>query len=214
MMQLDAARHNPALRKFSVGLTGGIGSGKSTVADMFAGLGASVIDTDTIAHQLTAIGGVAITPIVASFGSSFIDAGGAMDRAKMRKLVFSDPDAKQRLESILHPLIRNETASAAQQAKGPYLIFVVPLLIESGNWTHRVRRILAVDCGEQIQVQRVMHRSAIAESQIRAIMATQTSRKQRLQAADDVIVNSGEQAELAPQVTQLHTRYLAFSQFL
>ena len=214
MMQPDAARHNPALPKFSVGLTGGIGSGKSTVADMFAGLGASVIDTDAIAHQLTAAGGVAITPIVAAFGASFIDAGGAVDRAKMRTLVFSDPDAKQRLESILHPLIRNETTSAAQQAEGPYLIFVVPLLIESGNWTHRVGRILAVDCDEQIQVQRVMQRSAIAESQVRAIMAMQASRQQRLQVAADVIVNSGEQAELAPQVTQLHTRYLAFARLL
>ncbi len=214
MMQLDAARYNRAFPKFSVALTGGIGSGKSTVADMFAGLGASVIDTDVIAHQLTAAGGVAITPIVAAFGASFIDASGAMNRVKMRTLIFSNPDAKQRLESILHPLIRNETTSAAQQAGGPYLIFVVPLLIESGNWTHRVGRILAVDCDEQTQIQRVMQRSATAESQVRAIMATQASRQQRLQAADDIIVNSGEQAELAPQVTQLHTRYLTFTRLL
>ncbi|AMP01781.1 dephospho-CoA kinase [Collimonas arenae] len=214
MKQHDADHHSPSQAKFSVGLTGGIGSGKTTVADMFAKLGASVIDTDAIAHQLSAAGGIAITPIIAEFGADFIDASGAMDRARMRALVFSDSDARHRLESILHPLIRTETARAAEQAEGPYLIFVVPLLIESGNWKRRVERILAVDCDEQVQVQRVMQRNAMSESQVRAIMATQASRQQRLQAADDVIVNDGDPAALLPQVAQLHTRYLSFARLL
>ncbi|WP_395822943.1 dephospho-CoA kinase [Collimonas sp.] len=213
-MQHDAAHKSQALPRFSVGLTGGIGSGKTTVANMFSRLGAAVIDTDAIAHQLSAAGGIAIAPIIAEFGDSFIDASGAMDRSRMRALVFSDANARKRLEAILHPLIRSETEGAAEQARGPYLIFVVPLLIESGDWKHRVNRVLAVDCDEQIQIQRVMQRNAMSESQVRAIMATQASRQQRLQAADDVILNDGDQAALAPQITQLHTRYLSFADLL
>ncbi|WP_442781856.1 dephospho-CoA kinase [Collimonas fungivorans] len=217
MNQHDAANHDqPAQGKprFSVGLTGGIGSGKSTVADMFAERGAAVIDTDVIAHQLTAPDGAAIAPLAAEFGSAFIDASGAMDRTRMRAHVFSDPQAKQRLEAILHPLIRAETASAAQHVQGLYLIFVVPLLIESGNWEERVQRILVVDCDEQIQLERVMQRNAMTPSQVRAIMATQASRQQRLQAADDVIVNDSEPAALLPQVTRLHALYEALSRSL
>lgn len=217
MNQHHAASHDqPAQGKprFSIGLTGGIGSGKSTVADMFAERGAAVIDTDVIAHQLTAPDGAAIAPLAAEFGSAFIDASGAMDRAMMRAHVFSDPQAKQRLEAILHPLIRAETASAAQHAQGLYLIFVVPLLVESGNWRERVQRILVVDCDEQIQLERVMQRNAMTPSQVRAIMATQASRQQRLQAADDVIVNDSEPAALLPQVTRLHALYEALSRSL
>lgn len=204
----------PATHRFTVGLTGGIGSGKTTVANMFAELGAAVIDTDVIAHQLTAANGIAIAPIASEFGSAFIDASGAMDRAKMRAHIFSDASAKQRLESILHPLIRAETASAAERAEGLYLIFVVPLLIESDNWRKRVKRILVVDCDEQIQLRRVMQRNALSQSQIQAIMATQAPRQQRLQAADDVIVNDSEPAALLPQVTRLHALYEAFSRSL
>lgn len=200
--------------RFSVGLTGGIGSGKSTVADMFAERGAAVIDTDIIARQLTAPGGIAIAPIRACFGDAFIDASGAMDRARMRAHVFADPLAKQQLEAILHPLIRTETASAGERATGSYLIFAVPLLIESGNWKQRVERILVVDCEEQVQLQRVMQRNALTEAQVRAIMATQASRQQRLQAADDVIVNDGAVAALLPQVERLHALYEAFSRSL
>jgi dephospho-CoA kinase len=214
MNQQDAGnddRQPRTTRRFTVGLTGGIGSGKTTVANMFAERGAAVIDTDAIAHQLTAAGGAAIAPIAAGFGNAFIDASGAMDRAKMRAHVFSDARAKLRLESILHPLIRAETANAAELAEGLYLIFVVPLLIESGNWRQRIGRILVIDCDEQIQLRRVMQRNALNKSQVRAIMATQASRRQRLQAADDVIVNDSSPAALLPQVAQLHSQYVAFA---
>ncbi|WP_211467928.1 dephospho-CoA kinase [Collimonas silvisoli] len=214
MNQHDADNDDKLARttdRFSVGLTGGIGSGKTTVANMFAERGAAVIDTDAIAHQLTAANGVAIAPIVSEFGSAFIDASGAMDRAKMRAHIFSDASAKRRLESILHPLIRAETASAAELAEGLYLIFVVPLLIESGNWRERVKRILVVDCDEQIQLQRVMQRNALSQSQVRAIMATQATRQQRLEAADDVITNDSGPAALMPQIEQLHALYQALS---
>ncbi|SDX94252.1 dephospho-CoA kinase [Collimonas sp. OK242] len=217
MNQHDAANDDkppPTTHRFTVGLTGGIGSGKTTVANMFAERGAAVIDTDAIAHQLTAANGIAIAPIIAEFGSAFIDASGAMDRAKMRAHVFSDASAKQRLESILHPLIRAETANAAERAEGAYVIFVVPLLIESGNWTQRIKRTLVVDCDEQVQLRRVMQRNALSESQVRAIMATQATRQQRLQAADDVIVNNSEPAALLPQVAQLHALYEAMSRSL
>ena len=204
----------PLKPRFSVGLTGGIGSGKSTVADLFAECGAAVIDTDIIARQLTAPGGIAIAPIRARFGDDFIDASGAMDRARMRTHVFSDPAAKQQLEAILHPLIRTETDHAGERAAGSYLTFAVPLLVESGNWKQRVGRILVIDCDEQVQLQRVMQRNALTEPQVRAIMATQASRQQRLQAADDVIVNDGARAALLPQVERLHALYEAFSRSL
>ena len=204
----------PLKPRFRVGLTGGIGSGKSTVADMFAERGAAVIDTDVIARQLTAPGGIAIAPIRARFGDDFIDASGAMDRARMRAHVFSDPTAKRQLEAILHPLIRTETDYAGERAAGSYLIFAVPLLVESGNWKQRVERILVIDCDEQVQLQRVMQRNALTEPQVRAIMATQATRQQRLQAADDVIVNDGGLAVLLPQVERLHALYEAFSRSL
>lgn len=196
------------MRRFSVGLTGGIGSGKTTVADMFAARGAAIIDTDQIAHQLTAPEGLAIPEIHTQFGEAFLTAEGAMDRARMREYVFAEPTAKARLEAILHPLIRIETERAAAQAKGDYLIFAVPLLVESGSWTQRVSRVLVVDCAEETQVRRVMFRSGLSESQVRAIMAAQASRQQRLMAADDVIDNDGEALALVPQVDRLHAMYL------
>ena len=195
------------LKRFSVGLTGGIGSGKTTVADMFAAHGASVIDTDYIAHQLTVAGGPAIAAVRAQFGDRFLTASGAMDRARMRDCVFADMAAKARLEAILHPLIRVETERAAVQAHGPYLLFVVPLLVESGNWRQRVSRVLVVDCPEQLQIERVMQRSGLTDVQVRAIMATQASRAVRLAAANDVLLNDGEPAALAAQVNRLHTLY-------
>ena len=196
---------------FSVGLTGGIGSGKTTVANMFAALGASIIDTDLIAHQLSAAGGAAIPAIRAQFGADFITPDGAMDRAKMREHIFADPADKKRLESILHPLIRIETEQAARQAQGIYTIFVVPLLIESGNWVQRVSRVLVVDCPESLQIERVMERNGLVETQVRAIMQQQASRAVRLAAADDVISNEGEAATLAPQVDRLHNLYTALA---
>ncbi|HCN91515.1 MAG TPA: dephospho-CoA kinase [Oxalobacteraceae bacterium] len=195
------------MKPFSVGLTGGIGSGKTTVADLFAARGASVIDTDHIAHQLTVAGGPAIAAILARFGDRFLTPDGALDRARMREYVFADPAAKASLEAILHPLIRVETERAAAQAGGAYLLFVVPLLVESGSWRERVSRVLVVDCPEQLQVERVMQRSALSDAQVRAIMATQVRREQRLAAADDVVVNDGEPAALVPQVDRLHALY-------
>lgn len=196
---------------FAIGLTGGIGSGKTTVADQFAALGASVVDTDQIAHSLTMAGGSAMPAIIAAFGAEFADASGAMDRARMRQLVFSDAGAKQRLEAILHPRIRDAALAAAATASGSYVIFAVPLLVESGTWRQRVSRIVTVDCPESVQIARVMARNGLTEQQVRAIMANQASRQQRLEAADDVIDNGGEVTALGPQIARLHDLYLAIS---
>jgi dephospho-CoA kinase len=194
--------------RFSVGLTGGIGCGKTTVADLFAVRGASVIDTDQIAHSLTAPHGAAMAPLVEEFGADYATPDGALDRAKMRALVFADPGARSRLEAILHPRIREATAAAALLATGPYVIFVVPLLIESGTWRERVTRVLAIDCPEDVQVARVMARNQLPESQVRAIMAAQVTRAQRQAAADDILLNDDGLDALLPQVERLHAFYL------
>ncbi|MES2106740.1 MAG: dephospho-CoA kinase [Pseudomonadota bacterium] len=199
-------------RSFTLGLTGGIGSGKTTVADMFAGLGASLVDTDLIAHQLSSPGGMAIPEIIRQFGPDFILPNGAMDRGKMRERVFSRPEEKTRLEAILHPLIRSETEKAANAATGSYIIFVVPLLVESGSWKNRVSRVLVVDCSEQTQIQRVMTRSGLTAQQVQAIMDTQVSRERRLQAADDIITNEGDIAQIAEQVRHLHAKYVKLAE--
>ncbi|MBW3511583.1 dephospho-CoA kinase [Janthinobacterium sp. NKUCC06_STL] len=197
---------------FSVGLTGGIGCGKSTVADMFAARGASIVDTDQIAHSLTAPNGAAMPALVAEFGADYADARGALDRTKMRNLVFADAAAKAKLEAILHPRIRQATLAAAEAATGSYVIFAVPLLVESGGWVERVvNRVLVIDCLESLQVSRVMARNGLSEEQVKAIMATQATRAMRLAAADDVIDNNGDLASLEPQIAQLHDLYLAFS---
>ena len=198
-------------RAFSVGLTGGIGCGKSTVAELFAELGASIVDTDVIAHSLTAPHGAAMPAILAEFGPGFATPDGALDRARMRTLVFADATARARLEAILHPRIRDATAAAAAIASGAYVIFAVPLLIESGTWRARVSRVLAIDCSEETQVRRVMARSGLTADAVRAIMAAQVTRAQRLAAADDVIDNDGDLAALRPQVQRLHQHYLALS---
>ncbi|HEX8479857.1 MAG TPA: dephospho-CoA kinase [Telluria sp.] len=195
--------------RFSVGLTGGIGCGKSTVADLFAARGASLVDTDVIAHQLTAPRGAAMPALLQEFGATCATPDGAMDRARMRGLVFADPGARTRLEAILHPMIRAATVAAADAATGAYVIYVVPLLVESGNWRARVQRILAIDCQEATQIARVMARSGLPEAQVKAIMAAQASRQQRLAAADDVIDNDAGLDALLPQVARLHQFYLA-----
>ncbi|RJG03710.1 dephospho-CoA kinase [Noviherbaspirillum sedimenti] len=200
-----------AAAAFSVGLTGGIGSGKTTVANMFAARGAALIDTDQIAHALTQPGGIAMPAIATQFGADFIASTGAMDRARMRAAVFADPAAKKRLEAILHPLIKSECERLAQQAQGPYRIFVVPLLVESGNWKERVSRVLVVDCPEQQQLLRVMDRNGLSEAEVRAIMATQATRAQRLAAADDILLNDGDPAALDPQVERLHALYCSLA---
>lgn len=197
--------------KFSIGLTGGIGSGKSLVADLFSARGASIIDTDLIAHSLTAAGGSAMPAIRAAFGEAFLTANGALDRTAMRQLVFTDPAAKRQLEAILHPLIGKETAAAATIAAGPYLLFVVPLLVESGRWRQQVDRILVVDCNEALQLERVMRRNQLPAPQVQAIMAAQASRAERLAAADDVIVNDAGTEALETEVERLHQQYLALA---
>jgi dephospho-CoA kinase len=197
---------------FSVGLTGGIGSGKTFVATLFAERGAAVVDTDEIAHRITAPGGEAIAAIRDQFGDEYVTAEGALDRGRMRALVFSRPEEKKRLEAIVHPLIRLEAERRASSAGKDYVIFVVPLLIESPVWRQRVSRVLVVDCPEQLQVERVMKRSGLSEQQVRAIMKTQVARETRLAAADDVIVNEGDKEALLPQVERLHALYLALVQ--
>lgn len=193
-----------------VGLTGGIGSGKSTVADLFAARGAALVDTDVIAHQLTGPHGVAMSAIVGAFGDSIRRADGGLDRAAMRRLVFSDRSAKARLEAILHPLIRqeSETRCAAAVTTAPYVLLVVPLLVESGTYRERADRILVVDCDTAIQVSRVMARSGLAAEEVEAIIASQASRAARRAAADDVVFNDSGLEELMPQVAALHQRYV------
>ena len=198
-------------QRFAVGLTGGIGCGKTLVANMFEALGATVIDTDRLARQLTDTGGAAVPAIRARFGDPFFSAAGAMDREKMRAHVFANPSARIALESILHPLIRCEAEQAASRAVGNYVIFVVPLLIESGQWQQRVSRILVVDCPEALQMSRVMARNGFSEQEVKAIMAAQASRAERLAAADDVIENDQTLQSLEPQITRLHGVYCAMA---
>ena len=175
-----------------IGLTGGIGSGKSTAGRVLAELGAVVIDTDLIARQLTLPGGAAIELIAGEFGAELIAADGALDRTRMRDLVFADTSAKRRLEAILHPLIGVETERQAHAASGtPALVFDVPLLVESGRWRSLVDKVLVVDCREATQVERVVQRSGWAPAAVQAVIAQQASRHQRRASADAVIFNDG-----------------------
>jgi len=195
---------------FVVGLTGGIGSGKSAAADEFARLGATVVDTDAIAHELTQAGGAALPQIERLFGKAFIREG-RMDRQRMRQHVFADPAAKQTLEGLLHPLIREESRRRIAAAPGPYVVHVVPLLIESPDYRQRVDRVLVVDTPEEVQVARVRARSKLPEDEVRAIIRSQAARKARLTAADDVIDNAGSLEALRNQVAALHQKYLQFT---
>ncbi len=198
-----------AHRRLCVGLTGGIGSGKSALAAMLAAHGAAVLDADVVAHELTAPGGAAIAPIREAFGAALIDARGALDRAAMRALVFAQPAQRLRLQAILHPRIARELQVRAAAAPGAYLVLVVPLLVESlARWRAEVDRIAVVDCAPELQLQRVIARSALAPDQVRAIIAAQATREARLAAADDVVDNSGDLAALQRQADALHLRYL------
>jgi len=197
--------------KLVVGLTGGIGSGKSAAADEFARLGAAVVDTDRIAHELTESGGAAIAALERIFGKDMIGPSGAMDRRKMRERVFADAAAKKALEAVLHPMIRDESRRRIQAAQAPYVVHVVPLLVESADYRGRVDRVLVVDCPEALQIERVRARSALPEADVRAIMASQATRAERLAAADDVIDNSGTLDALRKQVAALHRKYLQYS---
>ena len=197
--------------KLVVGLTGGIGSGKSAAADEFARLGAAVVDTDRIAHELTESGGAAIAALERIFGKDMIGPSGAMDRRKMRERVFADAAAKKALEAVLHPMIRDESRRRIQAAQAPYVVHVVPLLVESADYRGRVDRVLVVDCPEALQIERVRARSALPEADVRAIMASQATPAERLAAADDVIDNSGTLDALRKQVAALHRKYLQYS---
>jgi dephospho-CoA kinase len=197
---------------FVVGLTGGIGSGKSSVADLLVQRGAGLVDTDRLAHALTAPHGAAIEPLRDAFGQDFITPQGALDRARMRALVFTDPTARARLEAVLHPLIRAQARCDVSACRAPYVVLVVPLLIESGNWHQRCQRVLVVDCPAALQRARVMARSGLPAEEVDRIIAAQASRDMRLAVADDVIDNSGDAAALVPQVDRLHALYLALAQ--
>ena len=201
---------------YVVGLTGGIGSGKSAVARLFAERGITVVDTDAIAHALTAPGGAAMPAIRAEFGDEAADADGALERTAMRAMVFADPSARTRLEAILHPLIRSQSERqlAADPANAPYAILMVPLLVESGNYRKRVDRVAVVDCSETTQIDRVMRRNGLSRSDTERILEAQATRAERLAAADDVINNDGALAELPAQVERLHRHYLTLSRRL
>jgi dephospho-CoA kinase len=198
---------------FSIGLTGGIGSGKTTVADMFAARGVPVIDTDLIAHQITAPGGVAMPLIEGTFGPQYVAADGSLDRVKMRTRVFSDSAAKAQLESITHPLIRAESERQRNAARGAYHIVVVPLLIEAGERASKVQRILVVDCPMDTQIERVIRRNGFTREQALSIIARQATREARLAAADDVVANDSAATleTLQREVDALHARYLAMA---
>jgi dephospho-CoA kinase len=194
-----------------IGLTGGIGSGKSSAARFFEELGASVIDTDAIAHELTAPGQPALTWIRERLGTACFDNTGALDRACLRRRVFTDAAARRELEAILHPLIRAETGARIAAARGAYVVLVVPLLLESGAYRALIHRIAVVDCDPETQVSRAVARSRLTPDEVRAIMRTQLPRNQRLEHADDIIANDGDLAALRRQVVELDHRYRALA---
>lgn len=197
------------MQALRVGLTGGIGSGKSTVAKDLAGCGAVVIDSDAISRQLTAPGGAAIALIAKQFGTQFITPEGAMNRDTMRQLVFADIRAKKQLEAIVHPLVAQETARQAAQADSACIVFDVPLLVESGRWRQRVDQVLVVDCSEATQIDRVMARNGWTREAVERVMAGQAGREQRLAAADICIYNDSplSLAALTVMVRQLSQRF-------
>jgi dephospho-CoA kinase len=194
-----------------VGLTGGIGSGKSTVATHLAALGASVVDTDDISRRLTGPQGAALAAVVEAFGERYVGADGALDRAAMRALAFEDAAARSRLEAILHPAIRAEADAALAACGGAYAVIVVPLLFETRGYLDRVARTLAVDCDESLQVERTMARSGLTADAVAAIMRTQWPRWRRLQMADDVIWNGGDAALLTQECARVHEKYAALA---
>src|SRR5260364_26557 len=209
-MAMDAAL-TERFERFSVGLTGGIGSGKTVVAQRFAQHGVTVIDTDRIAHVLTAAGGAAMPQITRAFGHTYLTAGGALDRAKMREYIFSNLHARRQLEAILHPLIRIECIRAASAARSAYALFVVPLLVETGYWKNRVDRVLVVDCSTENQIRRVIQRDGFKSDQVQAMIAQQASREARLAQADDVLYSETMLDALYTQIDQFHRRYLGFA---
>lgn len=195
----------------TIGLTGGIGSGKSSVARIFAALGAAVIDTDEIAHRLTAKGTTALAAIIAQFGSSYQLPDGNLDRARLRKQVFSDHAAKEKLERLLHPIIKQQVILEMAKAQGPYLVLVIPLFFETGAYRDLVDRVLVVDCDESQQISRTMSRSKLSAEEVRTIMAHQVPRAERIKQADDILSNRGNHADLEEHAQELHLRYLTLA---
>ena len=194
--------------RYTVGLTGGIGCGKSTVAERFAAHGVAIVDADVEAHRLTAPGGAAIAAIRGAFGDAFISADGALDRARMRTHVFEDAAERRRLEAILHPMIRAACDGARAAATSAYVLLVVPLLFESTRRAATVQRTLVIACDEDIQIARVMRRSGLSAAEVRAIIAVQMPAAERIARADDVVDNSGDPARLDAPIAALHARYL------
>lgn len=192
---------------YVVGLTGGIGSGKTAVANAFAALGVEIIDTDALAHALSAVGQPGFAAIRDAFGEGILRPDGAIDRGALRRLVFADAAARSRLEDALHPLIGAEVAHRVEQWSGAYGVIVVPLLLERKGVRSLVDRVLVVDCPEEEQIRRVVARNALSPAEVRAIMATQLDRRQRLAAADDILDNAGTPDGIAPQVLVLDDRY-------
>jgi dephospho-CoA kinase len=192
---------------FVVGLTGGIGSGKSVVADLFAGLGITVVDADLVAREVVQPGSTALKAIAEHFGDVVIKADGTLDRPVLRQLVFRDEENRRWLEELLHPLIRTEIETRLAQSRSPYSLLVSPLLFETGQ-NRLTNRVVVVDVPEEIQLERAMRRDNNDEEQIRAIMKSQASRDNRLKRADDVIDNSGTLAELEPVIASLHQTWL------
>lgn len=193
-----------------IGLTGGIGSGKSTVAELFTRLGAGTVDTDLLARELTAPGTPTLASIAAQFGADILSPEGSLDRARLRERVFANPTERARLEALLHPPIRGLMLERAAQLRAPYVILVIPLLFETGQQS-LIHRVLVVDCPEATQVERVRQRSGLSDSEISGIMQTQVPRAERLARADDIIDNQGDPEALQPQVERLHQRYLALA---
>lgn len=196
---------------FTIGLTGGIGSGKSAAAERFAELGVPVIDTDVIAHALTRPDSRALDAIRASFGEAVIAADGSLDRPMLRRRVFGDPAARRQLEAILHPLILHEVKTRLAALSAPYAVAVIPLLVETGAYDSLLDRIAVVDCPEELQIARTVARSGLTHDEVSAILAAQATRRARLAAADDVIVNTGTLAALRDEIDALHQRYLTLA---
>ncbi|OGA49083.1 MAG: dephospho-CoA kinase [Betaproteobacteria bacterium RIFCSPLOWO2_12_FULL_62_58] len=196
---------------FCIGLTGGVGSGKTSAARIFQELGAAVVDTDEIAHDLTRPGGAAVAAIRSEFGADYVAADGGLDRAKMRRLVFADAVARKKLEAILHPLIRKDSQARIAAAQQPYVLVVVPLLLETGAYRELIGRVLVIDCDEERQIARAMKRSALSSDEVRAIMAAQLPRAKRLAAADDVLHNDADLQALRRQAEALHEKYVALA---
>jgi dephospho-CoA kinase len=199
------------LSRFVVVLTGGIGSGKTAVSDLLQELGAGIVDTDVIARELTAAGGDAMSAIAARFGKEVLAADGSLDRARMRERAFADPQVKRDLEAILHPIIRARAAERVAALDTPYVVLVVPLLVESGAYRDISDRVLVVDCPESVQIERTLARSRLSRTDAERIVAAQATRAARLAIADDVISNDAGLDALAAATRQLHQRYLALA---